>query len=430
MIRLLVVLVLLSVLPACSSAGAAGKVQIMASWTSQEEEQFLEVLAEFEKDEKIDVEYVGTRALSQVLQSEVRQGTPPDIALLPSPGELAAYARDGHLVPLDGIVSSGQDEYSDQWMELEKVKLDNGGDKRFAVAVKADLKSAIWFNPKTLPGPKPRTGEELLALTRDIAAGGRTPWCMGLGATPDSGWPGTDWIEDVLLHQAGPDVYRRWAASKLPWTSPEVRQAWVTWSQLTGGDNVRGGPKSALLTDFGDSGRAMFGSQPGCLLDHQASFIMGVYQGYEITPKIEVEDDFDFFPFPAFAGKPPASVVSADLAAMFTDTPQARKLISYLASEKAQRIWPRNGGAFSTNRKVGPSEHRDAVSKKVATVLTSDQSLCFDASDLMPPKMRTAFYRAVLEHVDDPSKMDSLLAKLEIVRGGVPEEERVEFPCR
>ncbi|MFD5826993.1 ABC transporter substrate-binding protein [Lentzea sp. NPDC060358] len=428
MIRLLLVLVLLSALPACSGAGAAGKVQIMASWTEQEEKQFLAVLAEFEKDEDVLVDYVGTRALSQVLRSEVLQGTPPDIALLPSPGELAAYAREGHLVPLDGIVSSGQGEYSDQWLRLEKVALENGDDQRFAVAVKADLKSAIWFNPKTLPGQKPQTGEELLALTRDLAAGGRTPWCMGLGATPDSGWPGTDWIEDVLLHQSGPDVYRQWAASKLPWTSPEVRRAWTTWTELTGGDRVRGGPRSALLTDFVDSGRALFDARPGCLLDHQASFVMGVYQGYDTAPK--VAEDFDFFPFPSFAGRQPASVVSADLAAMFTDTPQARKLISYLASEKAQRIWPRNGGAFSTNRKVGPSEHRDEVGKKVATVLTSDQSLCFDASDLMPPKVRTAFYRAVLEHVDDPSKLDSLLVKLETVRAGVPEEERVEFPCR
>ncbi|GLY47723.1 ABC transporter substrate-binding protein [Lentzea sp. NBRC 102530] len=428
MIRLLIVLVLLSALPACSGAGAAGKVQIMASWTGQEEQRFLEVLAEFEKDENVVVEYVGTRALSQVLGSEVRQGTPPDIALLPSPGELAAYARDGHLVPLDGIVPSGQDEYSAQWLALEKVALRDGGEQRFAVAVKADLKSAIWFNPGTLRSPVPRTGEELLALSDELAAGGRTPWCMGLGATPDSGWPGTDWIEDVLLHQAGPDVYRQWAASKLPWTSPQVREAWTTWSRLAGATTVRGGPKSALLTDFVDSGRALFGPQPGCLLDHQASFIMGVYQGYDTAP--EVARDFDFFPFPAFAGKPPASVVSADLAAMFTDTPQARRLISYLASEKAQRIWPRNGGAFSTNRKVGPSEHRDDVSKKIATILTSDQSLCFDASDLMPPKMRTAFYRAVLEHVDDPSRLESLLEKLEIVRSGVPEEERVEFPCR
>ncbi|MFD4669998.1 ABC transporter substrate-binding protein [Lentzea sp. NPDC058450] len=428
MIRLLLVLVLLCVLPACSSEGAAGKVQIMASWTGQEREFFLEVLAEFEKKENIDVEYVGTRALSQVLQSEVRQGTPPDIAVLPSPGELAAYARDGYLVPLEGIVASGQDEYGAQWLELEKVGLPGGGEKRFAVAVKADLKSAIWFNPRTFPGPRPQTGEELLAWSRDIAAGGRTPWCMGLGATPDSGWPGTDWIEDVLLHQAGPDVYRQWAASKLPWTSDPVRQAWTTWSELAGGDHVRGGPKSALLTDFGDAGRAMFGPQPGCLLDHQASFITGVYRGYDTAPK--ATDDFDFFPFPSFAGQRPASVVSADLAAVFTRTPQAEKLISYLASEQAQRIWPSKGGAFSTNRRVGSSEHRDEVTRKVADVLTSDQTLCFDASDLMPPKMRTAFYRAVLEHVNDPSQLTSLLEKLETVRAGVPEEERVEFPCR
>ncbi|MEU3647278.1 ABC transporter substrate-binding protein [Lentzea sp. NPDC034063] len=423
MTRLLVLLLLLSGVSACSGSGSKGTVQIMASWTGQEEARFLEVVAPFEAAENIDVKYVGTRALSQVLQSEVQQGTPPDIAVLPSPGELANYARNDHLIPLDSIVASASDEYSDQWLNLEKVR-----QKRYGVAVKADLKSAIWFNTKALPGPKPGTGEELLALTRTLADGGRTPWCMGMGATPDSGWPGTDWIEDVLLHQAGPDVYRQWAASRWPWTSPEVRQAFTTWTRLAGGDTVRGGPKSALLTDFGDAGRSMFGPQPSCLLDHQASFITGVYEGYDTAPK--AEQDFDFFPFPAFEGKPRSWVVSADLAAMFNDTPAARKLINYLASAPAQQIWPRNGGAYSANRGVGPSVYGDAVSRKVAATLTSDESLCFDASDLMPPKMRTAFYRAVLEHLDDPAKLDALLQKLEIVRTGVPEEERLEFPCR
>lgn len=423
MIRMLVLLLVLSALPACSTAGAGGTVQIMAYWTGQEKAKFLEVLAAFEADEDIDVKYVGTRALSQVLQSEVRQGTPPDIAVLPSPGELANYARRQYLVPLDEIVDPRGDEYSAEWLKLEKASTE----KRYAVAVKADLKSAIWYNPKALPAPLPRTGAELLALTRTLAESGRTPWCMGLGGTPDSGWPGTDWIEDILLHQAGPGVYQRWAAGNLAWTSPEVRRAWTTWNELTGGTSVRGGPKSALLTDFGDAGRALFPQPPGCLLDHQASFITGVYAGYDTAPK--AEQDFDFFPFPSFDDKPPSSVVSADLAAMFTNTPQARKLINYLASERAQRIWPGSGGAFSPNRKVGPSVYGNAVSRKIAATLTSDEPLCFDASDLMPPKVRTAFYRAALEYVDDPSRLEALLGKLEIVRAGVPHEERLEFPC-
>lgn len=410
MIRLLVLILVLAGLPACASSGSAGTVQVLASWTGGEEKSFRAVLDAFEAEENIRVEYVGTRAVGQVLQSDVQQGSPPDIAVLPSPGELASYARDGYLVPLDDIVEERGDEYSGQWLQLEKAATRH----RFAVAVKADLKSMIWYNPRVMTGPKPTTGEELLAL-------GAEQWCLGMGAPPDSGWPGTDWIEDVLLHQAGPKAYRDWASGKLEWTSDAVRQAWTTWRQLLPSNRA----KSALLTDFGDAGRPMFAQPPGCRLDHQASFIMGTYRG----DGHEAGRDFDFFPFPAFGSQPPAWVVSADLAAMFNDTPQARKLISFLASERAQRIWPQNGGAFSVNRKVGQSVYGDAVSKKVADALTTASTLCFDASDMMPTTVRAAFYRAVLEYLDDPNRLEALLGKLETVRRNAPNDEWLDFPC-
>jgi len=85
---------------------------------------------------------------------------------------------------------------------------------------------------KRPPRQVPRTFEELTALSRDIAAGGATPWCMGVSAQSTSGWPGTDWIENILLHQSGLDVYQEWATGRLPWTSPQVRQAWTTWGQV------------------------------------------------------------------------------------------------------------------------------------------------------------------------------------------------------
>ncbi len=421
--RILFVIALLALtcLPACASAGSTDTVTIMASWSGAEKSSFQKVLDDFEAQEGIKVKYIGTRALSQVLQSEVQQGTPPHIAVMPSPGELATYAREGYLHELDDIVRQPADAYSSQWLELEKAARPN----RYAVAVKADLKSVVWYNPANLTGAKPRTGAELLALSEDAVAAGRTPWCMGMGATPDSGWPGTDWIEDILLHQSGPDVYRQWAAGTLPWTSDPVRAAWTTWGRLAGPGAVRGGATSALLTDFGDSGRPLFTEPAGCLLDHQATFITGVYKGYGVA----VGKDFDFFPFPTFGDTPRAWEVSADLAAMFEDTPQARKLIDYLASERAQRIWPSDGTAFSVNRKVDRGVYADDVSRRIAETLTSNETLCFDASDLMPAAMRTTFYRAVLEHLDDPGGLEVLLGKLETVRNGVKTEEWLDFPC-
>src|SRR5262249_40260527 len=152
-------------------------------------------------------------------------------------------------------------------------------DHRYAVVVKATLKSLIWYDPKELPdfrSQPPRTWDQLVAVSKGLADRGRTPWCMGMGSTPASGWPGTDWIEDVLLHQSGDvDAYRQWTHGDKDWSKGEVRQAWTSWGTIAVGPGmVHGGPGAALLTDFGDASSPMFTDPPRCLLHHQASFAM------------------------------------------------------------------------------------------------------------------------------------------------------------
>jgi alpha-glucoside transport system substrate-binding protein len=425
-------------LAACVRPNPHESVSVLASWTGEEEKQFKQVLAAFRQKTGIQFDYHGTRALSQVLRAEVQQGTPPDIAVVPSPAELTTYLRRGDLHPLDNVIGrQGEDTYSRQWLQLQQA----GGSSLYTVAVKANLKSIIWFNPAHFPDgpPAPATWDSLLDLSRDVRAAGQAPWCMGMGSPPASGWPGTDWIEDILLRQSGLEVYLRWVEGNLPWRSPEVRRAWQTWGTIVAEPGmVRGGAISALLTNFGDAGRQMLASSPECSFDLEASFIMGSYQGYDNSaniPPLPVRD-FDFFAFPEFgsAGVDPrarAWEVSADLAGLFNDTPAARQLMQFLASAEAQEIWPRIEGAsaFSVNKKVDPGVYSNAVTKRIAGVLASAGTLCFDASDLMPANMRNAFHRAVLEYLSDPTKLESLLAELDQVRAGVDADEWLNFAC-
>ncbi len=37
-----------------------------------------------------------------------------------------------------------------------------------------------------------------------MVANGDTPWAMGIESGAASGWPATDWIEDIMLRIASP----------------------------------------------------------------------------------------------------------------------------------------------------------------------------------------------------------------------------------
>ncbi|MFD2470252.1 ABC transporter substrate-binding protein [Amycolatopsis silviterrae] len=421
---LLAATALVTVSSACGVAESSNSVGVIGVWTEGEEAAFNQVKRRFEEKTGIKVRYQGTRAVEQVLAADVQQGAAPDIAVLSSPGLLADYARRHEIKPLDFLEKKAESFYGRQWVNLQRL----GTGKLYSVAVKADLKSAIWYRPSSVPGPKPTTWQQLVAL----AAGPGTPWCLGLASPPTSGFPGTDWIEDILLHSAGPEIYRQWAGGTLPWTSDPVRQAFRDWGTLVvrpGG--IQGGAPAALLTDFRDSARPLFTDPPGCRMEHQGSFAMGSYQNMHLRtptgPHPQPGTDYDFFPFPGSG----ASEVSADLAAMFADTPQARQFLDFLVSPEAQQIWAGNpnASAFSAGAAVAKDVYPDPVKRKVADTLTAGKPVCFDASDLMPATMTGAFYRAILEYTADPTQLDTLLNRLDDTRKGIPREEWLNVPC-
>lgn len=420
-----ILLACLAVLAACAAAvavpaglatgGGGGVVTVLAPWTGTEGQDFTQVLGDFTKATGVRVVYQGTSALDQVLQADLSKGAPPDVVVLPRPGDLPEYADDG-LVPLGSVLAGSDGRYGPEWQRLTEVTAPGGPAREYAIVVKVSLKSLIWYStnglrallPQTPSAQRtPRTWTGLLSLSRAIAATGAAPWCLGMGAGSTTGYPGTDWIEDIVLHEFGPAVYQQWANGVLPWTDPRIRQAWEQFGTIARAGE--GGPVSALLTSSGDTGKAMFGKRPACYLDHNS--YIGFYQGFPGSP--QPGTGFGYFPFPSM-GAPggQASEVGADLAGMFRDTAPARALIRYLASDAGQAAWPSipGTGVFSADDNLSPRGGRgdaiyaNPVTRGIAGILTSGSMLCFDASDLMPASLSAAFNQAVLEFLGDPRR--------------------------
>lgn len=425
-VRLICVLVVCLLATGCGGVSDDRTVTVLASWTGSEESGFRAVLDEFTERTGITVNYQGTRALNEVLASDVQSGRPPDIGILFSPGLLAQYARTDELVPLREILGDEYASYSAGWQQFGEI----GQPDVYAVPVKANLKNLVWYRTDRFPNVAQRTISELTQESRSFQSQGIDPWCLGMHSPPTSGWPGTDWIEDLLLQESGTDAYQQWASGRLPWNSAEVRQAWSVWGTLIGvPDADRSTSVGALFNDFDDAAKPMFRNGNGCVLDHQASFAMQVYSAFDQAPT--PGKDFNFFTVSGSAGSSSVPIVSADLAALFNDTPEARELIRFLASPDGQQIWPRipRSGAFSASSQVQPDVYGDNVSKRIADRLARSGAVCYDASDTMPVEMTVAFERSVLEYLADPQRLDALLDQLERVRTGINPTEWVNFQC-
>ena len=321
------------------------------------------------------------------------------------------------MIALNNVLDMGKlnSEYAKSWIDLGSI---NG--KLYEVYAWGSLKGLVFYNPKVFQQKGytvPKTWDEMITLQNKIKADGTTPWCIGLESGAASGWPGSDWVKEIVLSQSGPSVYDSWWQGKTKWSSSEIKQAWTTWGQVLGSNNanVYGGKNFMVSTNFGDAGNGMFDSPPKCFMHNQGSFITDFF--VKAKPSLVAGQDFNFFPLPDVNSKyTGAHVVAGDTMSMFKDTPQARALMKYLTTAEAQDIWVKRGGKTAINNKVNVNDYPDALQKNIAQTILSAKIAKYDAGDLMPPDMKNAYWSAILQYVQDQSKLDSILSGLDKVQ--------------
>ena len=391
-----------------------GEVSMLGVLGGDELAAFEGVLEPFESATGIDVQYEATRDLAAVLQTRVDGGNPPDVATNPGVGQMIEFAERGDLVDVGAFLDA--DALAAQYDEalLGGVTVDG---HLSGIYTAVNLEGLIWYNPHTYSGPtEPASFAELEEWASGVAADGTTPWCIGLESGAASGWPGVVWITELMLRGAGPDLYTQWWQGDLPWTSPEVRAAFETFGSIaTDPTMVNGGPTAVLATPFANGGDAMFTDPPQCYLHHQASFYGGIATAN--FPDLEPITDVAAFPFPDVDPDfPGLRQVSGEVLGMFNDTPQARALVTYLASPEAQTLLAETGIWLSANKEVPVDAYPSPFTAQAAATVRAAEGMYYDGSALMPTEMNAAFTAAILDYVADPDTLDDVLAGLDEVR--------------
>jgi alpha-glucoside transport system substrate-binding protein len=405
-------------LAAPSFGQIGGSVSVLAVWSGgndpkSEQYAFMQVLKPFTQMTGVSINYNSTRDINASITAGIQSGNLPDVAGLPGPGKMIELANQGVLKPLDPLFDANA--YRADTPGAAALEVNN---QQYAEFFKGSIKGLIWYDPKVYTGGNPTSWDDLNTKAQSAlgSLSGTKEWCVGLqsGAGSD-GWPGTDWIEDILLRQSGPDVYDAWVNGKQKWTSNEVKSAWQEFGKVL--NNTYGDTNLIISTNFGKAGDPLFKSPPGCLFHHQASFITSFFQ--QDNPSVKAGTDYNFFLMPdinpQFAG---AVTGGGDLLGMFHDTPQAKALMQYLITPQAQAIWPAipGSGALSGSKSVSTSIYPDDITKQAAQDLASAKIFRFDGSDAMPAAMSDAFLTGIEDFTKDQTKLDSILQNLDSVQ--------------
>ena len=398
------------VMAACGTSTPSGDsktVTVIGTWTDAEQDAFLAMVKPWETDTGNKVKYQGTRAINDILAAGIPTGVLPDLAGLPGPGQMAEYAKAGVLQPLDDVldVATYTDETSPALVELGKAD-----GKTYGIFIKAALKGLIYYVPANhdYAASPPATWDDLISQGNANMGDAEALWCLGVESGAASGWPATDWIENILLRQSGPDVYNDWWAGKVKWTDPKIKAAFDLYMDVV--KNSYGGGTNAVATKFELAGDPLFKSPPGCELFEQANFMSG--QGKFAT--LKAGTDFNAFPFPAINPDFTKAVEGAgDLFGMFHATDAAKSLMKYLVTADAQDIWVKAGGALSANKNA--TSYPDEFSKNAGAAVANAEQFVFDASDLMPTAMNAAFWSHLVSLTSGSETVDAALKALQTV---------------
>jgi alpha-glucoside transport system substrate-binding protein len=379
-------------------------VQVFGPWLGPDRDLVMSVFAYFEQATGADIQYAGSDSFEQQIVIDIQAGSPPHVAVFPQPGLAADQAGRGALVPLgDEVRQWTLENYAagQSWVDLGTYEDADGNLDYFGFFYKVDLKSLVWYSPDNFADAGyeiPMTMEELFALSDQIVADGATPWCIGLGSGDATGWPATDWVEDIMLRTQPPEVYDGWVTNEVPFDDPRVVNAIEIFGQFAKNeDYVDGGVASVGPTDFRDSPQGLFTVPPRCYMHRQASFIPSFFpEGTELGV------DADFFYFPPYASEDLGNPVlgAGTLFALTRESEAARALIDFLTTPLAHEVWMAQSGFLTPHLHVNLDAYANEALRGQGAILQGATTFRFDASDLMPGAIGAgAFWRGMVDFV-------------------------------
>jgi alpha-glucoside transport system substrate-binding protein len=411
------VLALLATGCSSGSGSAASDKKTITVWTGMDQpiiDGLKAKLAPEAKAQGITVQWRRVDNINQLLVQKVQAGDAPDIALLPQPGIIKDLAAKGKITPLDDVLDLPTLSKSMTAGTLDVAKT-NG--KTYGLMVSMNVKGLVFYPKKAFASAgytAPKSLAELDALTAKIKADGKTPWCLGIESGTATGWPATDWIENLVLKYGGVDKYNEWISHKVKFDSALVRKAAAEFQKIAFTDgNVLGGRKSIASNAFGTAGNAMFNSKPGCYMYQQGSFITGFF------PKA-VQKNLDSAA--GVFGLPPATANGenpveggGDTASIYQDSPAARKVMKLLAATDLGTTAAGNGSSFISPHKDFPlSAYPLKTTQAVAKVAYDSTGFVFDGSDAMPTAVGTGtFWKDMTAWITGGESLDTALKNID-----------------
>ncbi len=371
----------------CKGAKPGDTISIIYRWSGNAEAQFSQVLQPLVLACGISIKTQSTQDPA-VPGALLQAGTPPDIIVwdlnllnqyrtrLKTLGDLGASRNDfdGFLLA-PGIIDN-------DWL---------------AMPVRVNVKSIIWYNPAVFRAKGytvPATWNELNALVETMVSKGDTPWSMGFEAGAASGWTGSDFIQDILLVQQGPDYVNAIISGRVPYNDPAVKQAYETYGKWAQNPKyTSGGAQGTISTSFVRAIYEPFLRPPQAMMVKQADLAGGLI-AMEF-PGLKYGTDYDFFTMPGTKGLQGG----ADWMMAVNGSNAVKAFVTYLASPLGGANWAKANLGLSPN--IGAhGMYLDPALQKLDAALFNIKGFTLDLGDTIGGSFANTEWSGIINYLE------------------------------
>ena len=198
-------------------------VTVYTGIVTPEDQPHIDSYKPFEECTGATIKYEGDKAFETQILVRAKAGNPPDIAYRPA-ARPAARSSSRPARSSRGAARGRRERRQVVGRGLEGLRHGRRQVLRGAARRQREVARLVLAQASSQDNGYERPDDAGRAARRSRTRSpttGKKPWCAGIGSGEATGWPVTDWMEDMMLRLSGPEEYDKWVKHEIPFNAPE-----------------------------------------------------------------------------------------------------------------------------------------------------------------------------------------------------------------
>ncbi len=376
---------------------------------------FIEELDEISRANNIKITYFPVSDIETYLI----EGTENDIdlAIIPNPQGVVNLGERNIAIPINNVINEKdiKNKFSNHLIQITTSKKDNNN---YGLWFRLIPNSLIWYDVEkynSIGSPKFESYEDMVSFTKDFSSKEKPLWCLDIESGASTGWIATNWLEDLILHQKGPEIYDLWMNQDLLSGSDEITLSILDIGKLIFIEGaVFGGNERMVRKEFRNNYRNLVDEENSCVFSWSGHFASNYFPNDK-----DYSVDYDFFKFPSEKNKD-AMVGIGDALIVLNSTRETKTVINALVDDNFGKKWMSKSDStyISANKNSEISLLKNELTFKEAKLIKKaiEQDLFrYDASELMERRIGSdSLWHAMTKYIELTSKyIDEITEELD-----------------